>query len=124
MPNSKKKIRTVVIEDERRARETLVKLLTKYCPEVEVAGEADSVNGAIEIIKQIKPKLVFLDIELIGGTGFDVLEHMTPYDFWVVFTSAYEKYEEIAKQYPNSVLMFKPLGIEDVINQVKQIFWK
>jgi len=124
MSNSKKRIRTVVIEDERRARETLVKLLTKYCPGVEVVGEADSVNSAIEIITQIKPKLVFLDIEIIGGTGFDVLEHMMPYDFSVVFTTAYEKYEKIAKQYPKSVLMFKPLGIEDIINQVKQILWK
>jgi two-component system LytT family response regulator len=121
MENSIKKSRIVVIEDERRARETLIKLLTKYCPGVEVAGEADSVNGAIEIIKQIKPGLVFLDIEIIGGTGFDVLDHMMPYDFSVVFTTAYEKYEEKAKQYPNSVLMLKPLGIEDVINQVKRI---
>ncbi len=121
MPNSKRKIRTVVIEDERRARATLVKLLGKYCPEVEVAGEADSVIEAIEIIRQIKPKLVFLDIELIGGTGFDVLDNINPYDFAVVFTTAYEKYEEIAKQYSNSVMMFKPLGIDDVISQVKKI---
>lgn len=120
MQNSKKKIRSVVIEDERRARETLVKLLTKYCPEVEVVGEADSVNGAIEIIKQTKPQLVFLDIELIGGSGFDVLENINRYDFSVVFTTAYEKYEEKAKKYPNSVLMLKPLGIGDVIKQVKK----
>jgi two-component system, LytTR family, response regulator len=121
MQNPKRKIRSVVIEDERRARETLVKLLTKYCHEVEVVGESDSVNGAIEIIKQTKPELVFLDIELIGGTGFDVLEHLKPYDFSIVFTTAYEKYGEKTKQYSNSVMMFKPLGIEDVINQVKRI---
>lgn len=124
MQNSKKKISSVVIEDERRARETLVKLLTKYCPEVEVVGEADSVNGAIEIIKQTKPQLVFLDIELIGGSGFNVLENINQYDFTVVFTTAYEKYEEIAKQYPNSVLMYKPLGIEEVRNHVKRIISK
>lgn len=124
MPKSIEHIRSVVIEDEGKARETLVTLLTAYCPIVDIVGEAASVEDAVSVIRETNPDLVFLDVELSGGTGFEVLERVKPFDFAIIFTTAYGKYEALAKAYPRSMLMFKPLGIKDVVGNVIELFRK
>ena len=68
-------IKSIIVDDEKHGRENLAGLLQSHCPEVVVAGEAISVTSAIQLIKDEKPQLVFLDIEMPGENGFQLLEH-------------------------------------------------
>lgn len=85
-------IRVVIVEDEKHSRETLKNLLTEFCTDVEIAGMAGSVEEARAVITETRPDLIFLDIELQTGTGFDVLNSLSDLHFEVVFTTAFEHY--------------------------------
>ena len=73
--SGKNKIRSVIVEDESRSRAALSKLLSVCCPHVEVEGMAASVKDAIRLIDDLKPQLIFLDVALPDGDGFNVLEN-------------------------------------------------
>ena len=66
-------MKTVIIDDEVKSRQTIINFINKYAPELEVVGEADGVESAINLIETIKPELVFLDIQMPDGTGFELL---------------------------------------------------
>lgn len=83
-------IKAIIIDDERLARNELKKLLTEF-PEIEIVAEAANANEGIEKIENFVPELIFLDIQMPGKTGFDMLSEMdrTPN---VIFTTAYDEY--------------------------------
>ncbi len=111
-------IRTcVIVDDERMARKALKRMLNEACPDVHVIAEADSVENAVECITRLRPEIVFLDIEIIGGTGFDVLDRIpTVNQVCVVFTTAHREYRQrIADK--NLVCLYKPI-VEEMLKQV------
>ena len=67
-------LKAVVVEDEKTSRETLIGYITKYCGNVKVVGEANDVKTGLLIIKKLQPDIVYLDIEMPFGNGFDLLE--------------------------------------------------
>ncbi len=69
-----KTIQSVIVEDEFSAREALKSYLTKYCPQVQVIGEAENAREAIALLHELRPQLVFLDVEMPFGNAFDVLD--------------------------------------------------
>ena len=81
-----------IIDDEKNARDTLRILLTELCPDVRILGEADGVAKGVELIKEMKPDAIFLDIKMNDGTGFDLLDHFPEPNFSIVFTTAYDEY--------------------------------
>ena len=83
-------IRSVIIDDERLARNELRKLLQDH-PEIEVVGEASNVEEGIEKIESLQPELIFLDIQMPGKTGFDLLSELDRAPN-VIFTTAYDEY--------------------------------
>ena len=83
-------IKAIIIDDERLARNELKKLLTEY-PEIEVVAEAANANEGIEKIENLDPELIFLDIQMPGKTGFDMLAEMDRAPN-VIFTTAYDEY--------------------------------
>tara|TARA_B100000795_G_scaffold269687_1_gene259938 strand:+ start:5044 stop:5751 length:708 start_codon:yes stop_codon:yes gene_type:complete len=83
-------MRALIVDDERLARNELLRLLEKF-PEIEVVGEAANGNEAIEKIEDLSPDLVFLDIQMPGMTGFEVLEHLHVVPN-VIFITAYDEY--------------------------------
>ncbi len=83
-------VKAIIVEDELRSREFLNNLVKEYCPGVQVLAMAATVDEAIQAINTHKPELVFLDIELHTGTGFDVLESVEDTNFHVIFTTAYD----------------------------------
>ncbi len=83
-------MRALVIDDERLARKELLKLLEDY-PEIEVIGEAANAEEAYEKINELKPDLLFLDIQMPGKTGFELLEMLDAVPK-VIFTTAYDEY--------------------------------
>jgi two-component system LytT family response regulator len=79
---------------------------------MKVIAEADSVANAVECITRLKPDIVFLDIEIIGGTGFDVLKQIPPGKIvFVVLTTAHQEYGQKIKEL-NIPFLYKPISVE------------
>lgn len=107
-------MKAVIVEDELHSRETLKNLIEEFCPDVQVSGMAGSVKEAVEVIRQVKPNIVFLDIELQVGTGFDVLAQLSDLTFDVVFTTAYEHYAIRAIKFSSLDYLLKPIDLEEL----------
>jgi len=115
------KLKAVIVEDELASRETLTAYIEKYCPDVELLGDADSVKSGLEIIKLHKPDVVFLDIEMPYGNAFDLLEQVTDVNFEVVFVTAYSNYAIKALNLSASYYILKPISIDELMNAVEKI---
>ena len=100
---------TLIIEDEKKSRELLRELLEQYCSNAEVVGEAASVKEAKELISQCHPKLVFLDVEMRDGTGFDLLKQLGKIDFKIIFVTAHAHYAIRAIKFSAIDYLLKPL---------------
>ena len=105
-------IQTVLVDDESNSLEALGILLEKYCPDVEVIGTAQSVEDAIKTIDDLQPELVFLDIALPDGQGFEVLEQVATRNFEVIFTTAYDQYALTAFEFSAIEYILKPINAE------------
>lgn len=116
-----KKIRTVVIEDEKNTRAVLIELIRQFCPELEVIGEASSVIQAITLIKEVEPELVFLDIKLGEETGFDVLSNSNSVSFETIFTTAYENFALKAIKHRCIDYLMKPIDINELMEAVSKV---
>ena len=84
---SQRKLRTILIDDERHCIETLLYELQRHCPEVEVVATASSGTEGIKQISEHEPDLVFLDIEMPGMSGFEMLKQIEPVNFSVIFAT-------------------------------------
>lgn len=113
-------ITTLIIEDEPNVAEVLRKMLGLLCPNLEIIGETGSVNSAVSLIKEMKPKLVFMDIELEDGTGFDVLQKVEHKDIKVIFTTAYNQYAIKAFKFSAVDYLLKPINPEELKEAVNR----
>ncbi|MFT7589913.1 MAG: two-component system LytT family response regulator [Limisphaerales bacterium] len=110
------------IEDERKSREFLTDLLSQYCPEVEVVGAAASVTEAVELIGELNPELVFLDIEMPVHSGFKLLEFLEgEIDFDVIFITAFDQYAVKAFEYSAVDYILKPIKIKKLIQAIGKV---
>lgn len=107
-------INALIIDDEKQARNALRSLLNGHFFEITIKAEADSVKSAVENIDLHKPDLVFLDINLGDGTGFQVLEKVQWKNFMVIFTTAYDEYAVTAFKLNAIDYLLKPVIIEDL----------
>ncbi len=114
-------LKAVIIEDEAVSRETLRNYLTKYCNEVHIAGEADSVKTGLEVIARYKPEVVFLDVEMPYGNAFDLLDQIEDKNFETIFVTAYDHYAMKALNFSASYYILKPIDIDELIKAVKII---
>ena len=102
-------MRAVIIDDEPNNIENLRELLTRYSPHVTVAGQAGSAEAGIELILNARPELVFLDIQMPGRNGFDLLKSLSKYDFEVIFVTAFEQYGIQAIRFSAIDYLLKPI---------------
>ena len=107
-------VKAIIIEDEPQAISALKQELTFNCSEVVVVGISQSVKEAIEKIKQLKPDLIFLDIQLSDGLGFDILESFPAIDFKVIFTTAYSEYALQAIKFSALDYLLKPIDSSEL----------
>lgn len=115
-------MKTLIIDDEQPSREALRHYLGKYCPSVTVVGEADGVSSAVEAIRKHQPDLLFLDIEMPFGNGFDLLEKLpADHQLEVVFVTAYEQYALRALRMSAAHYLLKPVDIDDLIDAVAKV---
>ena len=125
-------LRAVIVEDEIHNLELMSHFIEQYCPKIEVVGQAQSKQQAVDVIDQQQPDLMFLDIRLQDETAFDVLENIQHRDFQVIFTTAYDEYAIQAFHYNTVDYLLKPIQIEELILAVtraddrhqKQIFFQ
>jgi len=113
-------LRAVIVEDEKRSRETLSGLLKLYCKTVEIVGEADGVQTGIDLIQKQKPDVVFLDIQMPDGTGFKLLENIDDIKFEVIFTTAYDQFAIKAIKFSALDYLLKPIFPKDLVDAVKK----
>lgn len=107
-------LKAIIVEDEFHSRETLKGFLREYCPEVQLIEEAGSVEDAVLKITGLRPELVFMDIELQTGTGFDVLHRLSHLDFHLIFTTAFEHYAIKAIKFSSIDYLLKPIDKEEL----------
>lgn len=115
------KLKALIVEDERASRETLANYLEKYCPDVELCGMADGVKAGLELIASKRPDVVFLDIEMPFGNGFDLLDKVENADFDVIFITAFSDYALRAIQVSASHYLLKPVSIDELIAAVESV---
>jgi two-component system LytT family response regulator len=106
----KKKLKAIVVDDERLARNNLTNLLSNYS-EIEIVAEADSCKQGIKLIEEYQPDILFLDIQLAGETGFDLLENVET-NFHLVFVTAYDEYAIRAFEVNACDYLLKPVNPE------------
>ncbi len=115
-------IRSIIIEDEINNRELLYQMVTEYLTDIDVVDMAQDVISGIKSIENNDPDLIFLDIEMPGGTGFDVLMHFTNPKFKVIFITGYEHYALKAIKHSAIDYLLKPINLEelkDAVNKIK-----
>lgn len=113
-------LRAVVIDDIETIRHDNVAMIKANCPNVSIIGQADSVESGAALIKQVAPDLVFLDVEMPDGTGFDLLQKMKPLQFKVIFISGYEDFAIRAFRFSAIDYLLKPLRAVDLVEAVKK----
>lgn len=107
-------MRTIIIDDKPGPKNTLKTLLNKYFPEIEIIAEGNNVVEGFKVITENSPQLLFLDVEMPDGTGFDLLEQINPIDFKVIFTTGFEKYAIKAFKFSAIDYLLKPIDSEDL----------
>lgn len=115
------KIRSVIVEDEQSARDLLKLCIKKYCPQIEIVGEASDCNTAIDVLKKLQPQLVFLDVEMPFGNAFDVLEGCNELYFETIFVTAFSEYSLQALNQSAAYYLLKPISVEELIQAVNKV---
>ncbi|PWB26415.1 LytR/AlgR family response regulator transcription factor [Flavobacterium sp. HTF] len=114
--------KTIIIEDEHRIREALsIMLEMTAADKIQVIAYAESVEEAVKLIDRLKPDLVFMDIMLKDGTGFDVLEQIAFNSFHLIFTTAYEQHAINAFKYSAIDYLLKPIDSEELKTAIDRI---
>jgi two-component system LytT family response regulator len=108
----------VIVDDEASNIDNLVILLNKYCPKIVVAGTATNVDQGLLLIREIKPSVLFLDIQMPGKDGFDLLKSITNPDFEVIFVTAYDQYAIQAIKFSAIDYLLKPVNMNELVNAV------
>lgn len=115
------KIQSIIVDDEQIARNVLRNYLTKYCPQVEILGEAENIKEAVPLIEKHRPQLVFLDVEMPYGNAFDILEATQNYDYEAIFITAFSDYSLKALNFSASYYILKPIDIQELIVAVNKV---
>lgn len=118
-------IKAVLIDDDKNLREGMKSLLNRFAPNIMIIGEAESVATGIEVLGSLKPEVVFLDIQLNDGTGFDILEKLAErnnaINCNVVFITAHEQYAIKAFRFSALDFLLKPVDPEELQKVIEKI---
>jgi len=106
-------INTVIVEDEEKCIFVLQKLIEEYASECTICGTAGHVDSAVRLIEDVQPQVVFIDIRIADGTGFDVLRKLSSHNFELIFVTAYDNYALEAIRCSAIDYLLKPFGIPE-----------
>ncbi|HPF04073.1 MAG TPA: LytTR family DNA-binding domain-containing protein [Bacteroidales bacterium] len=119
-----KKLKALIVDDEPNAVDFINSVIGEYCPGLEVVGKAHNMTEGIKRIRELKPDLVFLDVEMPNGTGFDLLSHFPDKEFDVIFITAFNHYAIKAIKFSAVDYILKPLNITEFIEAVNKVIQK
>ncbi len=117
-------IKVVIVDDEQNSRDTLKGKLELFCPEVEVAGEAENVADGIARITAQRPDAVFLDIQLAGESGFDILEQIRDNKDLhpeIIFITAHDEFAIKAIKFSALDYLLKPIDPEELVKAIRKV---
>ena len=114
-------IDAIIIDDELYSCESLANLLGKYCPDVRVVGICQSGKQALKVINESSPQLLFLDIEMPGMNGFELLEQLPEIDFELIFTTSHDQYAIKAFQFSALDYLLKPIDGEELRKSIQKV---
>lgn len=117
-------ITAVIIEDEQNNIDNLAILLRQYCPQVEITGEATNANDGEKLILQLNPDIVFLDIQMPGKNGFDMLQSLRTHNFELIFVTAFEQYGIQAVKFSAIDYILKPIDAEELKSAVQKAIYR
>lgn len=114
-------IRAILIDDEPMARTLLSKMIETFCPQVELVDQCENLSSGVKSIRKQKPDLVFLDIEMPGHSGLELLDFFDEedIDFSIVFVTAYDRYAIQAFKLSAVDYLLKPITSEELISAVE-----
>ena len=108
----------IILDDEPRNVQLLKKMLAEYCPQVQVLATESNAGKGLALIKELQPQLLFLDIEMPGMNGFELLEKCMDTGFAVIFTTAYNEYAIQAIRHSALDYLLKPVDKNELIQAV------
>ncbi len=111
----------ILVDDEANNRENLRLALQQFCKEVQVVGEADSAISAMDLIAEQQPDLVFLDIAMPQGSGFELLESLPEINFDIIFVTAFDQYAIRAIRFCAIDYLLKPIDSLELKNAVNRV---
>jgi two-component system LytT family response regulator len=117
-------IRALLIEDEQASREDLAQLLEGFITQIDVVGTASDVDEALQLTKELRPDLVFLDIHLGNQSGFDFLQKFESIPFEIIFTTAFDQYAINAFEFGAFQYLLKPIqssALQKAIDKLSKI---
>ncbi|WP_036151967.1 LytR/AlgR family response regulator transcription factor [Maribacter forsetii] len=114
-------LNAILVEDEANSREILRNYIAKYCPSVNLLGEASSIKEALILIGENELDLVFLDVEMPFGNAFDLLDQLPDRTFETVFVTAYDHYAKDALNNHAAYYLTKPINIDELVNAVEYV---
>lgn len=112
-------IRTLIVDDDAGNRAYLRELLREH-PEIEVIGEAENITDAAALIRTESPDLLFLDVEMPGGSGFDLLRQLGTWPFQVVFTTGFQHYAIQAIRFSALDYLVKPVQPDELATAIQR----
>lgn len=113
-------LKAIIIDDSIEARKALVNEIEDCCPEIELIGQAEGVVSGAKLIRSVNPDLIFLDIQMNDGSGFDLLELIGNITFKVIFTTASDEYAVKAFKYSAVDYLLKPIDPDELVSAVKK----
>ncbi|MFT3980086.1 MAG: LytTR family DNA-binding domain-containing protein [Ferruginibacter sp.] len=113
-------LRAILIDDIDTIRQKNAALIQQHCPNVAIIAEADSVATGVAAIKKFLPDLVFLDVEMADGTGFDLIQKLMPIDFKVIFITAYQEFAIKAFRVSAIDFLLKPIEPAELVQAVQK----
>jgi two-component system, LytTR family, response regulator len=119
-----RKLKTIIVDDEHDAVNFISTIITEYCPSLEVVGKAHNVSEGVAAIIDRIPDLVFLDIEMPNGNGFDLLSKFPEKNFDVIFITAFNHYAIKAIKFSAVDYILKPININEFIEAVNRVIQK
>lgn len=114
-------IRSVIIDDESSAIRNLTNIISNFCSDVEIVGSAQSVVEGIKLINAVDPELVFLDIQMPDGSGFDMLECIQNKTFDLIFVTSFNQHAIKAFKYSAADYLLKPVDIDELTSAITRI---
>ncbi|HEX6225969.1 MAG TPA: LytTR family DNA-binding domain-containing protein [Chryseolinea sp.] len=114
-------INVILIDDEQHGLEDLQEAIEKYCPEISVSSTHSNPLEGLQAIRQSNPDLVFLDVQMPGISGFELLEKLSPVSFDVIFVSAFDRYAIKAIKFSALDYLLKPVDVDELVRAIARV---